>query len=166
MRVNSRTFARAQRASITVEMAITSVMVLLPLFAGGADFLSLIAAKSQMNAALQSFYAYAWNNPQQATSTSQLGGILAAVNQRSLPQITFPDGKTDGTTTYQPQLTYRCSIPPATSFTTQSTPCPTTDTQQTLVTYNLSATVTLPLPLPVGLTSPYTLTTSGQVEIQ
>jgi Flp pilus assembly protein TadG len=166
MRVNLKPFRRHRRASITVEMAIVASMVLLPLFAGGADFLTIIAAKSQMNAALQSFYAYAWNNPQQATSTTQLGNILGQINQHSLPLVTFPDGKADGTTTYQPQLTYRCTIPPATTYTTQSTPCPTTDTQQTLVTYNLAASITLPLPLPMGLTSPYALATSGQVEIQ
>jgi Flp pilus assembly protein TadG len=161
-----RKFRRARRASITVEMALTVSMALVPILAGGADFFSLIAAKSQMNAALQSFYAYAWNNPGSATNTTQLGEILGQINQHSLPQITFPDGKTDGTTTYQPQLTYYCSIPPSTAQTAQSTPCPTTDTQQTIVTYNLTASVTLPVPLPMGLTSPYTISTSGQVEIQ
>jgi hypothetical protein len=154
------------RASITVEMALTASLALLPLFAGGADFVTLVAARSQMNAALNAFYAFAWNNPGQATNTTQLAAILTQINNHSLPQVTFPDGKADNTTTYQPQLSYLCSQPPSTTQTTQSTACPSQDLQQTLVTYNLAATIKLPVPLPLGLTSPYAMSTSGQIEIQ
>jgi Flp pilus assembly protein TadG len=161
-----KSLRRDRRASITVELALTSILFLLPMFAGGADFVALIAARSQMNAALQSFYAFAWNNPASATNTTQLGNILTQINNRSLPQVTFPDGKTNNTTTYQPQLTYVCSQPPSTTQTTQTTPCPSQDLQQTLVTYNLAASINLPVPLPVGLTSPYAMSTSGQIEIQ
>jgi hypothetical protein len=166
MRLNLQIFRRQTRASLTVEMALTTTLALLPLFAGGADFVTLIAAKSQMNAALNSFYAFAWNNPAQATNTTQLAAILAQINNRSLPPITFPDGKSDNTTTYQPHLSYLCSQPPSTGQTVQSTPCPSQDLQQTLVTYNLAANIALPVPLPLGLTSPYALATSGQIEIQ
>jgi hypothetical protein len=166
MRLIPQIFRRQTRASVTVEMALTSILALLPMFAGGADFVTLIAAKSQMNAALNSFYAFAWNNPTQATSTTQLAAILSVINSHSLPQITFPDGKADSTTTYQPQLSYLCSLPPSTTQTTQTTPCPSQDLQQTLVTYNLAASISLPVPLPLGLTSPYAISTSGQIEIQ
>jgi Flp pilus assembly protein TadG len=161
-----KSFRRDRRASITVEMALTTTLFLLPMFAGGADFVALIAARSQMNAALQSFYAFAWNNPALAANTTQLANILTQINNRSLPQVTFPDGKADATTTYQPQLSYLCSVPPSPTQTAQSTPCPTQDLQQTLVTYNLAANISLPVPLPVGLTSPYAMATSGQIEIQ
>jgi hypothetical protein len=166
MRLNLQTLRRQTRASLTVEMALTATLALLPLFAGGADFVTLVSAKSQMNAALNSFYAFAWNNPAQATNTTQLAAILAQINSHSLPQVTFPDGKVDSTTTYQPHLSYLCSQPPSASQTIQSTPCPAQDLQQTLVTYNLAATIPLPVPLPLGLTSPYPLSTSGQIEVQ
>jgi hypothetical protein len=153
------------RASITIEMALTTCMILIPLFSGGADFLEIIAARAQANAALNAFYTFAWNNPAAAADTTQLAAILTQLNQHSSAQITFPDGKTTGST-YQPTLTYFCAVPPSTTQTSQSTPCPAADTQQTTVTYNLTTSITVPVPLPIGLSNPYTLAVSGQVQIQ
>jgi hypothetical protein len=141
-----------RRATISVEMAIISAFFLLPLLAGGADFVELIAAKSQLNATLHSMDAYAWNNPGNATDTTQLALILAQVNRRSLPMVTFPDGRSDSSTTYQPALSYECNAPGDPVQTLQSTPCPAADTQQMLITYSLS--------------NPFVLNSYGQVQVQ
>jgi hypothetical protein len=165
MQLTRHPLRRDTAASITVEMALTTCIILIPLFAGGADFLTIIAARAQLNAALNDFYAFSWNNPAQAANTTQLAAILTQLNQRASPQITFPDGKTSGTS-YVPTLTYLCAVPPSATQTSQSTPCPTGDTQQTNISYNLTANITVPAPLPIGLTNPYTLAVSGVVQIQ
>jgi hypothetical protein len=154
-----------KRASISVELALTSVFVLLPLTAGCADMVELISANSQLNTALRAFYAFAWNNPNAVGDIGQLSGILAQINQHSLPRVTFPDGKADTSTTYQPAISYGCIVPPAAPV-FQSTPCPAADVQETLVTYSVISTVALPVPLPFGQGNPTVLTVSGQVQAQ
>lgn len=154
-----------RRGNVSVELAIISVLVLFPILAGGADFLELIAAKSQLNAALPAFYTFAWNNPASATDTTQLGAILNMLNQHDTAPITFADGKTDSSTTTPPTVTYGCSVPPAAPV-MQSTPCPAADTQEEFVSYKVISKITLPLPVPFALTSPFLLTASGQIEIQ
>lgn len=156
-----------RKASVSVEMGLISVVILLPMLAGIGDFLDVIAAKSQLNAALQAFDAYAWNNPSNAANTTQLGNILGVINQHSLPLVTFPDGKTDGTTSYTPVLTYYCTTPPSAVETAQTKPCSAAQIQAALmVSYNVQSQVALPVPMPVALTSPFLLTASGQVELQ
>jgi len=156
-----------RRASMSVELALTSIFVLLPMLAGGADFVDLMCARSQLNATLRSLYAYAWNNPATAANTAQLAAILAIVNQHSLPQVTFPDGKADASTTYVPALSYGCVVPPSTTVSFQAMPCPTgSQQQQLMVTYSIISSVALPVPFPFGLANPFLLTATGQVEIQ
>jgi hypothetical protein len=155
------------RGSSSVEMALVSMFILLPMMAGVGDFLDVIAAKAQINSALEAFDAYAWNNPSSATNTAALGNILAVINKHSLPLVTFPDGKTDGQTSYTPVLTYYCTTPPSVVQTAQSSACSGAQTQAALeVTYNVRSQVSLPVPLPLGLTSPFLLTASGKVELQ
>jgi hypothetical protein len=154
------------RGSITVELALTVVFIMFPLLAGGADFLELITAKAQMNTALEGFYAYAWNNPADATDVTPLSNILSKINQQSLPQVTFPDGRADTSTSYQPVVTYQCRATPTAGVTTQASPCPAGYTQQALVTYTVASKVVLPVPLPFGLASPYPLSAIGEVQVQ
>jgi hypothetical protein len=165
MQLIKRLRGLGNRASISVEMALITTFVLLPLLAGAADFVVLIVAKAQLASTLRAFYAFAWNNPSAAGNTGDLGLILSTLNQHSLPQVTFPDGKTDNTTSYQPSLEYLCTdLSGVTSQ--QSTACPSGETQQVLVTYQVITKVNLPIPLPIGLTSPFQLVSSGQVQIQ
>jgi Flp pilus assembly protein TadG len=166
MQLNRRKRRLGRRGSISVELALTVVFILFPLLAGGADFLELMTAKAQMNTALEGFYAYAWNNPGDATDVSQLSGILSAINQQSLPQITFPDGRADSSTSYQPVVTYQCRATPTANPTTQSTPCPSGNVQQASITYSVATKVVLPVPLPFGLSSPYPLSAIGEVQVQ
>jgi Flp pilus assembly protein TadG len=161
-----RAFRRARRANISVEMALIGSFVLLPVVAGGADFLQLIAAKAKLNATLPAFYAFAWNNPASATDTAQLGGILSIINQQSGPPVTFPDGVATGATTYHPAISYRCSVPPSVVQTVQATPCPAGDVQAEFVTYNVMSKVVVSVPLPFGLATPFQLSASGQVQVQ
>ncbi len=132
---------RERRASVSVEFALVAVMILLPLFAGGVDFMELISAQSQLDASLQSLYAFAWNSPGSATNASQVNGILAVVNAHSLPQVSLGAA---------PSLSYQ---------TAASGP-------QTFVTYNLATTVNLPVPVPYLLGSSFALAASGTVQIQ
>jgi hypothetical protein len=153
------------RASISVEMGLISLFVLLPLLAGAADFIVLIVAKAQLASTLRAFYAFAWNNPSAAGNTGDLGLILSTLNRHSLPQVTFPDGKTDNTTSYAPTLAFLCTDSSGVQM-QQSTACPAGETQQVLVTYQVITKVSLPIPLPIGLTSPFQLVSAGQVQIQ
>ncbi len=132
---------RERRASVSVEFALVAVMVLLPLFAGGADFMELISAQSQLDASLQSLYAFAWNSPGSATNMSQVNGILAVVNAHSLPQVSLGAA---------PSLSYQTA----------------SSGQQTFVTYKLAATVNLAVPVPYVLGSSFALAASGTVQIQ
>lgn len=157
---------RCRRANISVEMALIAAFVLMPVLAGGVDFLQLIAAKAKLNATLPAFYAFAWNNPASATNTSQLAGILSIINQQSGSPVTFPDGLATGATSYHPAVTYGCSVPPSTVQTIQTSPCPAADVQAEYVTYHVVSSVVVSLPLPFGLAAPTVLGVSGQVQVQ
>jgi len=132
---------REKRASVSVEFALVSVMVLLPLLAGGADFVELISAQSQLDSSMQALYSFAWNSPDNAANTTQLNGVLGLVNAHSVPQVSLGSA-------------------PALSYQTVSAG------QQTFVTYSLATQVSLPVPLPFGLSNPFPLAASGTVEIQ
>jgi hypothetical protein len=146
-------------------MGLVTLFVLLPLLAGAADFIVLIVAKAQLASTLRAFYAFAWNNPSAAGNTGDLGLILSTLNQHSLPQVTFPDGKTDNSTSYTPTLAFLCTDTAGVTS-QQSSACPAGNTQQVLVTYQVITKVNLPIPLPIGLTSPFQLVSAGQVQIQ
>jgi len=160
-----------RRANVSVEMALTSVFVLLPLFAGGADFLYLVAARSQLNSMLPAFYTYAWNNPASAANTAQLSGVLAQINQHSATAVTFPDGKSDSTSTYVPTVQYSCTTYNATTGAATTTApgptaCPTAAAQQETVTYTVMSKIPVPVPLPFALPGLFTMQATGQVQIQ
>jgi hypothetical protein len=133
--------AQERRASVSVEFALVSVMVLLPLLAGGADFVELISAQSQLDASLQSLYAFAWNSPASATNTAQLNGVLGLVNAHLFSQVSLGSA---------PALSYQTAA----------------SGQETFVTYHLAATVNLPVPVPYILGSSFALAASGSVQIQ
>ncbi len=132
---------KTDRASVSVEMALVTVFLFFPLLAGLTDILFIVAAKYQLNGAQQALYAYAWNNPTSATDPNQLQNVLNNINQHSLPQVTLSS--------------YAYSV---------ATPQWGQGGTSVSVTYTLVSKVALPVP--VGFTNPFTVSTSGSVQLQ
>jgi hypothetical protein len=132
---------KTDRASISVEMALVSVFLFFPLLAGLADFLFIVAAKYQLNGAQEALYAYAWNDPANAANTSQLQNVLALINHGSLPQVSLS------------AAAYNVA-----------TPQWGVAGQTITVTYTLVSKVALPLSF--GLPNPFTVNSSGSVQLQ
>jgi hypothetical protein len=129
------------RASISVEMALVSVFLFFPLLAGLTDFLFIVAAKYQLNGAQEALYAYAWNNPTNAANSQQLQNVLAVINQNSLPQVSLSSAAYN-----------------------VATPQWGTAGQMVTVTYTLVSKVALPISF--GMPNPFTVNSSGSVQLQ
>jgi Flp pilus assembly protein TadG len=137
-----RRFLKDRRAAISVEMALVSVFLFFPLITGLADLLFIVAAKYQLNGAQEALYAYAWNNPTDATDTAALtAAVLNAINQRSLPQVQLTSAAYNVATPQWGQAG-----------------------QTVTVSYTLVSQVSLPLSF--GLPNPYTISASGSVQLQ
>jgi Flp pilus assembly protein TadG len=152
-----RKAARHRRGSVSVEFALVSLFILLPLFGGGADFVLIMTAQAQLRTAVQALDYFAWTNPDEANNPTDAGFVINLINQHSDYQITLSNGA----------LSFNCLSSPATSTQTQlstfsSTACPTGQTQRTFVTYQVTTNVFLPIPLP-GLSS---LNATSTVQIQ
>jgi Flp pilus assembly protein TadG len=154
-----RLIRRGRRASVAVEFALVSVFLLLPLLAGGSDFVVLLSAQAQLNTALQALDYFGWTNPSAATNTADIQSIISAIDQGSVYNI--PTANLSATTSFG---CFSSSANPVV-ITDQTTPCTGTQTQQTLVTYKVTASIFLPLPLP-GLKSPFRLSATGTIQIQ
>ncbi len=160
-RMNRPIFAAETRGSISVELALVSFFILFPLLAGGWDFLNALSSQSELNAALQSLYYYAWNDPADAQNTTALANFLAINNKSAVATISLPS-----TPGYKPTLSYMCSSTTGTPTpSTQGANCGTGNVLQTYVTYQLVATVNLPVPIP-GIANPLQLGATGMVQIQ
>jgi Flp pilus assembly protein TadG len=167
-------FARQARASVAVEFALISVLFLLPLLAGALDFVIVFAAQAQLNTALQSLYYFGITTPASATNSTIAGYVVSTINSAngaSGTKVTLPatttmpimlGSTTIPTGTANPSTYYGC-YSSATSITYQSTTC-TSGTQQTYVIYQVSGTVTLPMPLPGRGGTSLTLTAGGAVQ--
>jgi hypothetical protein len=138
MQLNLR---KTDRASISVEMALVSVFLFFPLLAGLADFLFIVAAKYQLNGAQEALYAYAWNNPANAANTQQLQNVLAVINHNSLPQVSLSSAA------------YNVATPQWGAA-----------GQTVTVTYTLVSAVSLPVSF--GMPNPFTVSSSGSVQLQ
>jgi Flp pilus assembly protein TadG len=160
--------ARSRRGSVSLEFALVSVFILLPLFAGGTDFVLIMSAQAQLRTAIQALDYFAWTNSDEANNMTDAGYIVSLINQQSDYQITLPAALSTGSA--NGSISYRCFTPPATASTAISAPsptvCPTTQTQQTLVTYQVTTRVFLPVPLPGILSSPENLSATSTVQIQ
>ena len=143
-----------------MEFALVSVFLLLPLLAGGADFAVIISAQAQLNTALQALDYFGWTNPASASNVPDLQNIVTAIDNGSIFNIPTP--------ALSASISYGCFSLPATASTTiidQTTACPTAQTQQTLVTYKITASINLPVPFP-GLKSPWPLSATGTIQVQ
>jgi Flp pilus assembly protein TadG len=158
--------AKGGRGTVSVEFALVSLFVLLPLFAGGADFVLIMSAEAQLKTALQALNYYAWTNPSTATNMTNAGYIISLINQQSDFQVTLPTNLSTGGV--NGGVSYACFTPPASASTTISAPqsatCASTQTQQTLVTYQVTTSVYLPAPM-LGFSSPYNLSATATVQI-
>lgn len=159
-------FRRHEGGSIAVEFALVSIFFMLPLLAGGGDFLLILLSRSQLNTALQALYYYAETNPGSATDTTYLTDIINSMNTASVTQLSMPAELASGAA--NPSYSYYCftSSSTAPSFTgpyTSASSCGTGTTTQTFVNYKLSATTHLPVPLP-GSGSSYTLSVTGSIQ--
>jgi hypothetical protein len=96
---------------------------------------------STAQGAQQALYAYAWNNPANAINPTQLQSVLNNINQHSLPQVALSS--------------YAYNV--ATPQWGQGGP-------SVSVTYTLVSKVAPPVP--VGFTNPFTVSTSGSVQLQ
>jgi Flp pilus assembly protein TadG len=157
-----RKFGQARRASASVEFALSTVF-LLPLLMGSADFLSILSAQAQLNTALQSLYYFAYTNPAAANNPVYAGYVLSLINNASVYRISLPATMSSGVA--NASISYGCFTPPSTVITYQAGACLPSQTQQTLVSYQVKTTIRLVFPVP-GLANPLPLTAAGKVQIE
>ncbi len=165
---------RDNKATVAVEFALVSTFFLFPLFAGVTDCVEIISAKAELNTALQGLYYYAWTNQSTATTLADVQQVVTQINTGAVTQITMPATMTALTATgsktsiANASETFACFTPAGatTSIGTASTgTCAKGQTTETLVNYQVNATVNLTFPFP-GLSSPVTLNATGAVQIQ
>ena len=145
---------RGSSGSVAVEFALMASLVLLPLFLGGADFVQVLSAQAQLNCGLQSLFYFAYANPAQAATGTDISAVVTKINALATHSV-YTSGAT-GT------LSYDCltSTGTTTSATAGST-C-SSGTKREFVTYQLSTRLTLPLPMPIIGT---TISSAGTVQI-
>jgi Flp pilus assembly protein TadG len=150
------------RANVSVEFALISVFFLLPLFGGSVDMVEYISAKAQLNTALQALYYYALTSPSTATISADTSAVVALMSGSPRP-ITLVGSS----------VTYDCIANSATTVTYVATSptntnggCTSSQTQRTRVTYSLSSSVFLTVPMPFVSSNPLTVTVSGTVQVQ
>ncbi|WP_298285104.1 TadE/TadG family type IV pilus assembly protein [Acidocella sp.] len=171
-------FHRDRHASISVEFALISTLIFLPLLAGGVDFTSILSAKSQMNTAMQSMLYYAWANDSHLTSNnvvaqntanaSAQSAVLASSGSGSVFNITLASGTVSGSNS---NVEYACvsggngayTVSSLQPFTT-GTSCSSGQTLQLYIQYQLNVSFGLAFPLP-GFSNPYSLSITGTAQI-
>lgn len=163
MRLHRGRWWRTAKASASVEFAIVSGIVLLPLLLGAADFISVITAQAQLNTALQALFFYAYTNPTSASNATDAGYIITLMNAASVFTISLPGTMSSGSA--NASLSYGCFTSPSTVITYQTTACGSGQTQQTLVTYQVSTSILLTFPFPT-LSNPMHLSATGTIQVQ
>lgn len=151
-----------RRASASVEFALISLFFLIPLFAGGADFVEILSTQAQLNTALQSLYFFGYTNPTAASDGTSINTVISAINANSVHQIATGTG--NGT------VTYNCVTTTSTNTngnTNGLSPCTSAQTRQTFVSYSLTSSVNLTMSLAtIGLHNPLSLAAAGKVQVQ
>jgi Flp pilus assembly protein TadG len=162
-----RRLCRSRRGSASIEFALISTFIMLPLFAGAADLISIISAQAQLNTAMESLYSFAWANPTEAANATQMNALIGVINGQagsSFHQLSLPATNNAGGA--NPAIAYDCiannaATPGYASVNSLPGKCSTGQTQQINATYQLNSTVFLPVP---GDT--LTLTATGTVQAQ
>jgi Flp pilus assembly protein TadG len=162
-----------RRASVAVEFALLATFLLLPLLAGASDFVVIIAAKAQLNTALDALYLYAETNPTRATTATtgynDANAIISSINTNTtVYNLSFPanysTGNANGSATYICYTT--AAAAPTFSAPSTTNTCTGTQTAEVYANYLVTVTVNMPFPLPIHLTNPLTLSSSGSVQTQ
>lgn len=164
-----------QRGSVTVEIALVLTFFLLPLLVGTVDFAYIMATRVQLNSALQAAEMFAWANPDSASDSTAINTLLngnpavVQITQSTPPTMSYTCLQQDGSTTaatLQWNTGYSSSSLATTQasqgLSTQAVPASSesigngmgtascgSGSVQANVTYALSATIDLPISLPV-----------------
>lgn len=151
-----------RQANVSVEFALVATLFLLPLYGGAVDMVEYISAKAQLNTALQALYYYALTTPVAATTSADTSAIVTLMSN-SLHPITLA----------APVVYYDCISNNSTTVTYVATSpvntnggCSSSQTQRTRVTYSVSSSVFLTVPLPFVTSNPFTLKASGTIQLQ
>ena len=145
----------ARRGSVSIELALVVSLFLFPLTAGCLDSLYLLVVRYQANQVIQSIYLFAWANPTQSNNSISISNVINLDNKSALEPFSLAEAPATTTTCLQSDG----SSTPATNGTCAS------GTPQTNVSYNVIATIKMPVPLPVfGNNYPYQIT--GTITIQ
>jgi hypothetical protein len=167
----------SRKGSSSVEFALISTLFLLPLFGGTIDFIQYIAAKDQLNTALQSLYYYSLTyvpgtytagtaptmltDPAAFITADNTKKVLALMSSKVTP-ITLVSG--------YPSISYKCLD----ALGAVMSPAPTTNNscttaypyEQIWVSFQIQSEVNFVVPvLFAANASSVTLTASGSVEI-
>jgi hypothetical protein len=152
---------RCHRASVSVELALVSMLFLLPLLAGSADMIDIISAQAQLNTASQALYSYAWANPTTASDQANLKAVLQLLNNESFHQLNLASSS----------VVFDCidnnaTTPTFASVNSTAGQCQSNQTQQIVVSYQVNSTVNLPVPIPFIAGPSLTLTSNGSAQVQ
>lgn len=151
MRIQHK-LTRESRASASVEFALLAVFFLAPLLIGSIDFVIYIGGKAQVNTALQALYYYALTDPTDASMAAKAQLALNAVNTKSIYPVTLKTVTPENACMSSGSLTYIAS----------TASCPATAVQVTAVAYTVQTYVSLPFPIPLGVSNPVLVAASGQ----
>ncbi len=152
-----------RKGSVSIELALVLIFFFVPLTVGSIDMLFVLTQRYQMYQALQSLYFYAWANPSNASNVQAISAILAQASRNSVAPIVQAGA---------PVTYYGCShvqqrpgAPPPSAGAKPGCALKGQGVDQTYVTYGLTSTVILPVPIP-GFGGQYTLNLSGMVQTQ
>lgn len=149
------------KASVAVEFALVSTFLLLPLFAGGADFVEIISGQGVLNTTLQEMALYAYTNPTSANA-SYASVVLAYNNIATTHQMTLPATTSNGTPNFG--TTYDC-LNAAGATAAYGSSCPAGYTKRTFVSIQLTSSINLSAPVPF-LPNPFPLQASAKIQVQ
>lgn len=141
-----------RRGSISVELALLALFVLLPLLAAVWDFGLALKTQAQLDNALAAAIQFAWSSPSNAVNARSIS-LAAQAAYGSGPSLTVAN----------PVISYGCVQPgvagslayAVTPEVNSSVTCPAAtssapaQTLATFITVSLSASVAFPVPLPV-----------------
>lgn len=151
-----------RQGNVSVEFALIASLFLLPLYGGSIDMVEYISAKAQLNTALQALYYYSLTTPNAATTSADTSAIVGLMSGSPHP-ITLASSV----------VNYDCIENNSTTVTYVDTSpvntnggCSSSQTQRTRVTYSLSSSVFLTVPLPFVASNPITVTASGTMQLQ
>lgn len=182
-------FFKDRRGSASVELALVTLFFFLPLVSGTADFMFIMAGRSQMAAAMRAVHIFAWTNPNESTNANDINHLLALRSGHDVDPVTLgepptlsftclqSDGtETSATVTFNSGYSQSDLSTPAAVSGLNSKPVPSnTETigsgigtvscssgyVQAKVTYVLNNNINLPVPMPkYGFVFPMSITST------